>query len=61
MNSESYNIILYIVQIISIYNAVMMGWSVRKIGVKKYELTKKTIRNENIILVDLVGKLINMV
>lgn len=34
-------LLLYLVQIISIYNAILMGWNVRKLGKNTYELTKK--------------------
>ena len=33
-------ILLYIIQIVSLYNAIVLGWKVRKIGNNKYELTK---------------------
>ncbi len=32
---------IYIMQIVAIYNAMMMGWQVKKIGQRKYELSKK--------------------
>lgn len=35
------NIILYILQITTLYNAMVMGWKVKKIGDKTYELSKK--------------------
>lgn len=59
MNTEYYNILLYILQIISIYNAIAMGWDVRKIGLNKYELTKKNIREHNIELDKLVDQLVS--
>lgn len=58
MNNENYNILLYVLQIISIYNAIIMGWDVKKIGLNKYELTKKNIRGENIGLIELISKLV---
>lgn len=45
MNTEYHNIILYLIQIVSIYNAIIIGWNVRKIGINKYELSTK---NNNI-------------
>lgn len=34
-------VLLYLIQIISIYNAILMGWNVKKLGKNTYELTKK--------------------
>lgn len=34
-------LLLYLIQIISIYNAILMGWNVKKLGKNTYELTKK--------------------
>jgi hypothetical protein len=34
-------IILYILQVTTLYNAMILGWKVRKIGNNKYELSKK--------------------
>ncbi|QKF93904.1 hypothetical protein QKU48_gp0446 [Fadolivirus algeromassiliense] len=58
MNTE-YNILLYILQIVSIYNAIVMGWDVKKIGMNTYELTKKNIRDKNIDLNEFVNSLIS--
>jgi len=35
-------IVIYLLQIVLIYNALSSGWSVKKINNKKYELTKDT-------------------
>jgi hypothetical protein len=40
MYSETY-VLLIIIQIISIYNAISMGWKVKKIDTNKYELSKQ--------------------
>lgn len=34
-------LLLYLIQIISIYNAILMGWNVKKLSKNTYELTKK--------------------
>lgn len=34
-------LLLYLIQIISIYNAILLGWNVKKLGKNTYELTKK--------------------
>jgi ABC-type uncharacterized transport system permease subunit len=31
---------VYLLQIIAVYNAIMLGWQVKKIGQQKYELSK---------------------
>jgi len=47
-----YFILLYLVQVISLYNAMSMGWEIKKIGVNKYELTTKNKEIGNIRLRD---------
>ena len=44
------DIIFYIIQIVSIYNAILLGWKVRKIGNNKYELTKSNHNMESFCL-----------
>lgn len=58
MNNEYYFILLYLVQIISLYNAISMGWTVKKIGVNKYELSTK---NKEIGNIELSQFMINIV
>lgn len=41
MNLEYNNILICLIQIVSIYNAIFLGWKVKKIGLKTYELSKK--------------------
>jgi len=50
MNTEYKYILLFVVQIITIYNALMLGCTVKKIGNNKYELT---IKNDNLIKMNL--------
>lgn len=59
MNTEYCNVLLYILQIISIYNAMIMGWDVKKIGFNKYELTKKNIRDQNIKLDNFINQIVS--
>ena len=33
-------LIIYIVQIVALYNAALLGWRIKKIGVQKYKLSK---------------------
>lgn len=35
------NTILCIMQIVAIYNAISLGWKVKKIGIRKYKLSKQ--------------------
>ena len=51
------HIIVYILQIITIYNAIKYGWKIRKIGYKTYELSKKIYNCEDINLEILLNKL----
>lgn len=41
MNSEEHLVVLYILQIITLYNVVTLGWKVKKIGTNTFELYKK--------------------
>lgn len=38
--NESYILMLYVLQIVSLYNAIILGWRVKKIGMNTYELSK---------------------
>lgn len=43
-NYHDYNkkrLIIYILQIMTLYNAMILGWNVQKVGDCKYILTKK--------------------
>ena len=40
-NSSNSNIIKHLVEFVTICNAIKNGWKVKKIGSRKYELTKK--------------------
>lgn len=46
MNNQNI-LLLYLIQIISIYNAILMGWNVKKLGKNTYELTKKIDVSDN--------------
>lgn len=59
METEYYNLILYIIQIVSIYNAVILGWKVKKIGYNKYELSKKNIEPTKFKFNDFITKIIS--
>jgi hypothetical protein len=50
-------IIIYILKIITLHNAVMLGWSVKKINNNTYELTK-TMNNNSINIKDFIEKII---
>lgn len=54
MNTEYYHVILYLVQIVSIYNAITMGWNVRKIGMNRYELSTKSKEATKIGLAEII-------
>lgn len=46
-NSKSTDLILCIIQLVAIYNAIVYGWKVTRIGNKKFELSKKVDKIEN--------------
>jgi hypothetical protein len=37
----SRELLLYILQVVTIYNAIILGWEVKKIGIRTYKLSKK--------------------
>lgn len=41
MNKEYSITLICLIQIVSIYNALLLGWKVKKIGIKTYEFSKK--------------------
>lgn len=59
MNDGYCNVLLYILQIVSIYNAIVMGWTVKKINSNTYELTKKNIRDQDIDLNTFINQIIS--
>ncbi len=52
------SLLIYILQIVAIYNAIMDGWKVKKIGIRKYELSKKINNSEDIELNYFLKKLV---
>ncbi len=52
------SLLIYILQIVAIYNAIMDGWKVKKIGIRKYELSKKINTSEDIELNYFLKKLV---
>ena len=53
------NNIIYILQVACVYNAIVLGWDVRKIGENKYELRKKSVNGEKIVLRELVNEIVS--
>jgi hypothetical protein len=50
-------LVLYLMQIMTLCNAIKDGWKIKKIGSRKYEMTKK-INDDDFHLKDLLIKLI---
>jgi hypothetical protein len=46
-SSQEYNTLLCILQIVSIYNAIILGWKVKKIGKNTFEFSKKLEKETN--------------
>ena len=40
-NDINKDILIYILQIVTLYNAISLGWRIKKINCKTYELTKQ--------------------
>ena len=67
MNNQNNIFLFLLLQMISVYNATMLGWNVKKIGCNKYEFSIKKkscdtwkINNLNKIIEDIVSyKIIN--
>ena len=49
---------VYVLQIVALYNAKLMGWKIEKIGNRKYMLSKKMILTDNE-LTNFLSELIN--
>ena len=60
MNNECYGVLLYLIQIISIYNALLSGYNIKKIGENKYELTSKRKENIDMKLGDLINNIVSL-
>ena len=56
---ENRRLILYILQIATIYNAITLGWRVRKIGSRKFELSKKISELGDFDFADFVHKIVS--
>lgn len=54
MNKQYHNLLLYIIQVISVYNANRLGYKVKKISRNTYEFT---ISDKQICLQDFVNKI----
>ena len=54
------DILLYIIQIISIYNAIKLGWNIKKIGKNKYELTRPRESMEDFCLETFIRSITNI-
>ena len=58
LSNSNKKLLLYILQVITIYNAIILGWSVKKIGCRKYELSKKLINiNEQFDLITFIEQI----
>ena len=59
MNNQTNIFMLLLIQIITIHNAISLGWNVRKIGINRYELTIKKSRIDNAWNIPNLEKIIN--
>ena len=53
-------IILFILQIITLYHATMLGWKVKRIGKRKYELSKNISEITNFDLNNFLSKIVTL-
>lgn len=54
------DIILLIVQIVTLYHASTLGWKVKKIGNRKYELSKSISEIENFDLTKFMNNIVRV-
>jgi hypothetical protein len=59
MDQQYKIVLLYIIQIVSIYNAILLGWSVKKIGLKTYKLSKKINDQNSFDIKNIVNEIIS--
>jgi len=50
MNLYDKNVIINLIQIVIIYNAIELGWNIKKIGYRKFQLSKKISELNNLSL-----------
>lgn len=53
------SIMMYILEIISLYNASVKGWSIKKIGIHKYKLSKN-ISDDNVHLEKFLNEIVKL-
>ncbi len=59
MNNQTNIFMFCLIQMITIHNAISLGWNVRKIGTNKYELTIKKKQLSNAWYIPDLEKIIN--
>ena len=59
MHDSNRNLLLYILKLVTLFNAVTLGWSVRKIDSKTYELSKARNNVNNFDLNSLLNKIVS--
>lgn len=52
-------ILIYILQILAIYNAIILGWDVKKLDNNKYEFSKKMPIDKNYSLTNFVDNIVS--
>lgn len=60
MKNQDYNkkMTMFVLQIMAIYNAIVLGWEVKKISQNSYELSKKVTEVSNLNLHDFIDSLL---
>ncbi len=53
-------LVMYVIQVITIYNIMCGGWHVKKIGDRTYELTKDMANAEGFKLREFIDSVINV-
>lgn len=53
-------LILCLLQVITIYNAIKLGWKVKKITDRKYELRKHIMEADDIHFVNLIDTIVSL-
>ena len=59
-NCQNTDLILYILKITTIYNAVALGWKVKQIDSRTFELSKNIINIDNFDLTNLINKIVSI-
>jgi hypothetical protein len=61
MELNNRNTIIYVLQVIAVYNALSQGWKIKKIGNQKYKFTKSIFEHTDEDTLTFLNKIIKLI